>query len=106
MTPYKLKSCRNTPKLFRWKWRESWESLNGGSFPQVASKLSFTSKGKLPVVSLPLDRAISSPVKQITCWSNVMLKSTDLDPHGQYKVGIRGVRVDKIGLGVLPGNRN
>ena len=53
-----------------------------------------------------MDRAISSPVAQITCWSNVMLKSTDLDPHGQYKVGIRGVRVDKIGLGVLPGNRN
>jgi len=30
-----------------------------------------------------------------------MLKSTNPDPHGQDNVGIRGVRVDKIGLGVL-----
>jgi len=35
-----------------------------------------------------------------------MLKSTNPDPHGQDNVGIRGVRVDKIGLGVLSGNKN
>ena len=34
-----------------------------------------------------------------------MLKSTNPDPHGQDNVGIRGVRVDKIGLGVLSGNK-
>lgn len=35
-----------------------------------------------------------------------MLKSTNPDPHGQDNVGIRGVRVDKIGRGVLSENND
>ena len=42
----------------------------------------------------------------ITCWSKVILKLTNPNPHGHDNEGVTGVRDDRIGLGVLSENND